>query len=322
MATRKQKIQVLVFLLICSALILLIVYFVSGMYATTKFKYWIEFDESVLGIYEGGVVEYLGVPVGKVEEIKVSRAGKPLVIFSIDTKKVVLRQGVEASLVIYSLAAGTMAISLRGGDPDAPELPPGSRIPARRSTISAVSNRIEELMEDLKKILDTVKVGLEGMESGQITDLIENIKDTVEDTRELLAEAKETFEKFNVAIDEIKPQLTKVMEKGEDVLDEVKKVSTNANQLITSTKGKMEKLEFGKMQEKINTSVDKIGKLAEELKELSEQASYKTDNFEYLLRNTLREVNGLLISTRELVESLKQNPSTIIRGKSYQRGGR
>lgn len=322
MATRKQKIQVLIFLLFSSILVFLIIYVVSGMYSTTRFKYWIEFDESVLGVYEGGVVEYLGVPVGKVEEIKVSREGKPIVIFSIDSKKVVLRQGVEASLVIYSLAAGTMAVSLRGGDPNAPPLPPGSRIPARRSTISAVSSRIEELMEDIKNILDTVKVALEGMESGQIPHLIEDIKDTVNDTKELLAEVRETFEKLNVTIDEVKPHLSKVMEKGVDVLDEVKKVSENANQLIGSVKEKIRKFEVEKMQDNINTSVDKIGKLAEELRELSVHASYKTDNLEYSLRNTLRELNELLISTRELVDSLKQNPSAIIRGKSYREGKR
>ncbi len=53
MATRKQKFQVFVFLIVCLALVGLIIYIVSGMYSTTKLKYWVEFDESVLGIYEG-----------------------------------------------------------------------------------------------------------------------------------------------------------------------------------------------------------------------------------------------------------------------------
>ncbi len=267
-------------------------------------------------------MEYLGVPVGKIEEIKVSQTGKPLVIFSIDSKKVVLRQGVEASLVIYSLAAGTMAISLSGGDPDAPELPPGSKIPARRSTISTVSNRIEELMVDLKDILETIKIGLEGMEPGKLTKLIEEIELTVNETKNTLAEARKTFERLNTSIDDIRPKLAKIMEKGGDVLEEVKRVSGNADQLITSTRNKIEKLDLNKMGENINNSVDKIGKLAEELKELSVQTSYKADNLEYSLQSTLREVRELLVSTRELVDSIKQNPSSIIRGKSYRRGER
>ena len=45
---------------------------ITGIYQDPGLNYWLEFNESILGLYEGGMVEYLGVPAGKVREIYVT----------------------------------------------------------------------------------------------------------------------------------------------------------------------------------------------------------------------------------------------------------
>jgi ABC-type transporter Mla subunit MlaD len=115
-ATRGQKTKVGIFLVICLAIMTGTLTYTSGLYKEEGVDYYIEFNESVLGVLEGGVVEYLGVPVGKVTDITVTQNNRARVSVSIDPYKILLRDGVEAQIVIYSIAAGTMAISLSGGD--------------------------------------------------------------------------------------------------------------------------------------------------------------------------------------------------------------
>lgn len=329
MATRKQKFQVFLFLFVCLLITLLIVYFVSGMYSNYGIKYWVEFDESVLGVYEGGVVEYLGVPVGKVEEIKVSPKGKPTIVINIDSRKVTLHEGVEANIVIYSLAAGTMAISLSGGDPKAPVLPPGSKIPARRSTISAVSSRIEELMDDLKNILNSVKTGLEGIESGDLTEIARKVDRVLEKGETLLDDLQKTVKNINITIEEIEPQITKTMDAGEKTVNKIKELSEKTDKLITVITEKAEQIDIQKTQGNINSAIEEIKKLSQnvddlvgELKNITTSASYKADNIEFSLQKTLQEVNYTLEALRNLLESIRKNPSSIIRGKTSEKEGK
>ena len=191
MATRVQKVKVGVFLIVSAGLITVALAVISGFYRPAGITYWIEFDESVLGLYEGGTVEYLGVPVGKVRQIYVTPENRAHVVINIDPETVTLNKGVEAQLVIYSLAAGTMALSLTGGDPDKGPLPPGSEIPAKPSTITAVSGHVEVLMEDLTTIADAVRNGLEGLEEGQLSKMVNDVGRLIEDGRDMLRRGSE-----------------------------------------------------------------------------------------------------------------------------------
>ncbi|HOK10035.1 MAG TPA: MlaD family protein [Candidatus Hydrogenedens sp.] len=329
MATKKQKFQVSIFLLVSVSLVLTIIYFVSGMYSNYGVRYRIEFDESVLGIYEGGVVEYLGVPVGKIEEIKVSREGKPNVVVNIDSKKVTLHKGVEANLVIYSLAAGTMAISLRGGDPNAPILPPGSKIPARRSTISAVSSRIEELVEDLKNILDSVKKGMEGLESGDLTEIAHKVDRVLEKGEEVLDNAKNTLKNIEDTLGKIEPKISKTLDTSEKTVGDIKQLSKKAEDLVTTINEKAKQLDIQKTQDNLNNTMEEIQKLSKnvndlvnDLKSITSTASYKVDNVEFSIQKTLEEMNQTLESLRNVLDTIKNNPASLIRGKAYPKEGK
>ena len=56
MATRKQKVKVGLFLVICSLLIAGGVLLISGFKHEVRIPYWVEFDESVLGLSAGSLV--------------------------------------------------------------------------------------------------------------------------------------------------------------------------------------------------------------------------------------------------------------------------
>ena len=66
MATRRQRVEVAVFLLVCAGIMGGLLYLVAGL-NDSGVEYSVVFDESISGLYEGAFVQYLGVPVGKVK---------------------------------------------------------------------------------------------------------------------------------------------------------------------------------------------------------------------------------------------------------------
>jgi len=99
-ATRKQKMKVGAFLLMCVSLAASGAILISGLNTENGVRYWVEFDESVFGLYEGGMVQYMGVPVGKVENIRVTPNRRAHVDVVVNPDKVTLNDGVEAQLVL------------------------------------------------------------------------------------------------------------------------------------------------------------------------------------------------------------------------------
>jgi phospholipid/cholesterol/gamma-HCH transport system substrate-binding protein len=321
-ATRRQKIHVAIFLLSAIVIALSMAYILSSLFQQRGMRYWIEFEnESILGLNEGGLVEYLGVPVGKVSRIWVTNANKPHVEIVLDPRKVTLHEGVKAQLVIYSIAAGTMAISLRGGDPKAPRLRDNSEIPAVPSLITAVSGQIPELVDRINDIITTVQNGLAGMEEGELTDILRKAKETIDNVNALLNDGK-------AFIGEAKDTLTSVRSKAEQAVDQlialskdIQKVIPDLQALLKNANTKLNDLDLVRMQADLNEAIARINKITAQFDDLSATAFHEADNLEHTLRRSLQEVNDTFVTLRGILEDLQANPSMLIRGKGKAGAG-
>lgn len=322
MATRKQKVKVGIFLVSCFLLIAGGIVMIIGLFEDQGKNYWIEFEESVLGLYEGGMVEYMGVPIGKVKEIRVSEKGFARVDIIVNPRKVTLYQSVEAQLVIYSLAAGTMAVSLDGGSPSEKELPVGSRITAKRSTITAVSSRIEELMDNITGIATTIRTGLSGLSEGDLNAIVEKVDELLnkgntflDDTDALVGEATET-------VTGLRDDAKKVIDEVTDLSKDVRELTQKLNGFVDTAKQKIEQVDVPHTQEQLNRVLDnvaglteKLNKTMEQINELEANALHKADNVDYNLRRSLDEVSQAIESMRLFVDQLRNDPSSLVRGK-------
>ena len=84
--------------------------------------YEIRFEQSVDGLQKGSGVNLLGVPVGRVTEVRLEPANPGLItVRFVLIRDVPLRRGVTASIT-RSLFDGSATISLEGGDNRSPEL--------------------------------------------------------------------------------------------------------------------------------------------------------------------------------------------------------
>ena len=318
MATRVQKMKVGLFVVICVLLIAGGLMLVSGFQYKPKVHYWVEFDESVLGLSADGLVVYMGVDVGKVSNVYVTSENKAHCDLLILEDKVQLRQGVTAQLVLYSLATGTMCISLEGGG--GPILPANSEIPSRRSLVKAVSTQIESVLDDLRAIMDTVRNGLVGVEEGDIALLMQ-------DADGLILRGQEFLDKANTTLGDVKGQAQTGLDEFRDLAKEVKKLVQDADKAVKAATSKIESLDVSELGGTANQTLKDISALSKRLQDaaqaidtVSRRALHEADNVEYNLRETLRTLDDSLDAVRELTEYLREDPSALIRGKGKPTG--
>ena len=322
MATRKQKAKVGLFLVICALLIGGGVLLISGYKHEERTPYTIEFEESVLGLYKGSLVEYLGVPVGTVSSIFVTDQYQAHVEIDITEGQVTLRDGVTAELVIQSLATGSMAISLRGGDAEGPVLPAGSCIPAAESLIRSFSSQIESLLGNLVTLVEDFREALVGLEEGDLALLIHDVDS-------LVARAQEFLHNANLTLTDVKDDAQGAVQAYKEVAAKVERLVEDTNEAVNVAREKIALLEVSRTEENVNKVLDQVSALAERLEqsaetveEMTRAALHEADNVEYELRETLRTLNESLESVRVLSDYLQKDPSAIIRGKGKPAGGR
>ncbi len=320
MATRKQQFKVGLFLVFCFGLMAAGAVYLSGLYEEKGLSYSIVFDESVLGVYEGGLVEYLGVAVGKVQNIEVTRANQVRVDILIDPGKVQLRQGVQAQLVMYSLAAGTMAISLSGGDGGAP-LPPNSRIPAKSSMFKSVSSSVDQLMADVARVVAQVKEGLQGLEEGELNLVVERVNALLEDGEGFLAESQALVKETTETVRQVRGQTGGVIDEVRELASELRNTARDVDALIVVATAKVEALDVTQTQAELNRVLTNLGDLSSKLNDamgqfdaLSANLQHKTDNVAYSLRDAVREISDTLDAVRQLVDQAKEDPAAFLRG--------
>src|SRR6201997_4115640 len=125
-------------------------------------RYYIYFRGSVAGLTKGSQVQYNGIPVGRVVDIRVGpdNLEQIQVTVEIDTSIVHIKSDARAYLD-SNILNGIATIQIRGGTREASDLipEPGHRYPvikAGRSELEEVKASLPELLKDLKEAAPSV----------------------------------------------------------------------------------------------------------------------------------------------------------------------
>ena len=324
MATRTQKTKVALFLGASLALCAWGIVVITGLNKGTATTYRVEFDKSVLGLNEGGVVEYLGVTVGKVQQIRVTPNQTVEIFIAVQDDHVTLYPGVEASLVIYSLATGILYVELSGGvpGPDNEKLPEYALIPTKPSLVESVTVQLDEIMKDIQVISEGLAKGLEGMEEGQLTRMLENADSVLSDGREFLAEAKDTLKSVH---GDLETSMDQIHETTGDLRDLVQ----NTNKLVVSVRDKTDAVDIESMQADLVGALDEFRELAGRLNTAAgtaehfiESMEYNAEDLEFTFRESMTALRETLEAVRVLADYVKQNPSALVFGEGKAKGGK
>lgn len=319
MATRAQQAKVGIFLIVSAVLIVSGVLMMQGFNRNPTSTYKISFSESVLGLGTGGLVEYLGVPVGSVTNIYVAGSDTAEVEIEVRDDRVTLREGVKAQLVIVSLATGQMAISLKGGEGGEP-LSSGSQIPTTSSAFASVSDQVESVMGDLNIIADSLKTALSGMEEGQLTRIFSELETMLSEGRQFMESARSIADSLEADIETTVTEYT-------NLATDMRGVAESANTFLEMATEKLDPVDLEKSQTDLETAMANFAEASEKLSAamdkmdiVADTVIYETDNIEHSIREGMGAMTDTLESIRTLTDTLNENPSVLLRGRGNPEG--
>src|ERR1700741_449153 len=177
----------------------------SEFFQQTK-RYYIFFTGSVAGLNKGSQVQYNGIPVGRVVDIRVDPddVEKIQVTVEIDTSIVDIKTDARAFLEA-NLLNGVASIQIRGGPKEAKELEPEPNhrypvIAAGQSELEQLRANLPELLGDLRAVAHNLNAVLDEQNRKAIADSLQNVRTVTENFVAPSKEVSAVVENANAAV--------------------------------------------------------------------------------------------------------------------------
>ena len=203
METRAHYVAVGAFVLTMITLAFVTVLWLARAQLTTQASdYYIYFKGPVSGLRNGAAVEYSGVPVGKVVDVRIDPQNVEQIRVTVEIDSTTLIKEDARASVETNILSGVSFIQIVGGTQEAPMLvaQPGERYPvirAHRSRLASVTARAPELLERLSDVAERANDLLNDKNRAAITASLDNIRsftaglaDRTQDIAELTDNAK------------------------------------------------------------------------------------------------------------------------------------
>lgn len=287
MVSKATKIRLGVFLLIGGILILIFAAAVAGNKLTQKWdEYYIEFDNyPVSGLQVGGAVNYQGIKVGRVKEIKIDPNDVRKVNITIQIEVgTPIKEDTEAVLAMLGIT-GLKAVEIRGGTNEARNLKPKSYIKSGSTMIDDISERAVSIADKLEMIADNIHQLTNQENRDNISKILQETGLILQETRVHLSGTMEAMNRVANNTADLTDELTQNIDKV--VLNFTGNIDSLSQTAITSLKD---------ISSSLNSELTQITKnLSHSLDEIAEQGNL-------LLRDTRFHMNNIGSSTTTLVE--------------------
>jgi len=256
-----------------------------------KGRFLLHFDGSVRGLSEGAPVEFRGIKVGEVIDIRLEYHEKELeiripVVIEVEPERIqyvgeltmergkriekLVEKGLRAQLKTGNLLTGQLLVDL-DFHPDAPEayVDFGARYPE----VPTVPTPLEEITVSAARIVDKIdKLPLEQIGN--------DLRDTVRGTSRLVNS----------------PELRQSLEALKETLEQTQQLAGNLNTEVASN---------------INAALEQLQKTLAAAESVVSQDSA----LQYELRRTLEEVRAAARAARSMADYMDRHPEAFIRGK-------
>jgi ABC-type transporter Mla subunit MlaD len=286
LVSKATKVRLGVFLAVGSILILVFAAAVAGNRLTQKWDtYYIVFEDyPVSGLQVGGTVNYQGIKVGRVEDIKIDPDDVLKVRVTINIEPgTPIKENTEAVLSLVGIT-GLKAVEIRGGTNEARTISPGSNIKAGSTMIDDISERAISIAEKIDAIAQNINEITSEQNRENIAKILDETGAILEITRNKLSGTLDSFNRIanNTA------NLTEDLSRN---LDSITQTLNNSIEDIS------------------DSSVESINQIAETLNDelvlitrnLNKTVGDITDQTEYLLQDTRFHLNNIGQNTNTLV---------------------
>jgi paraquat-inducible protein B len=332
--------------------------FGRGLLFTEKRTYVLYFDGSVKGLNVGASVDFQGVRIGAVTDIKVqvipqTNEIRTPVYIQIETDRVaevgpkesgeerlenirmLVRRGLRAQLESQSFVTGQLivqlgfypdtAVRLVGGDPDTIELP---TIP---TTLQQAQAAVQDVMEKLKdlpldqlfaSVMETVQGINRLVNAPEVLALVRTLNETLVDVRRLV---QQDGGKVVMVLNEVqgasaaaRTLLTDLQQLTREVDSQIGPLADSAKQTLDGAKVIM------KDGQQLVRNVDgRIGRLSDSFADTAKMAQTTLATAQRRLDDNLfialQELTAAMRSIRVLADYLERNPNALLYGKGGDR---
>lgn len=257
-------------------------------------RYTVLSEHGVSGLEVGGVVRYLGVRVGQVQSIRLSREFPDHVELDILVEPHVPMTRATRASVRPEGIIGQSYVALRTPDPDAeaPESRPGVPHPVIRSERS----ELDRLFEDIPQLVQRV---------GSIAESLEGVLD--EENREQFARMLANIGDFTAELDRIAASIEQVAERAVSTLEGAETTLADLGAAARAAEPALE--EAGRAGAAVRQLSDRLELLVERNEAAVERFTRDgLEDAQRLLRDARRTANQL----EQLALRLGEEPSRLI----------
>jgi phospholipid/cholesterol/gamma-HCH transport system substrate-binding protein len=305
METRANYVWVGAVTLVLLAALAAFIVWITGFGASDNKRYDIFFPQAVEGLAEGSQVTFSGVPVGKVDEMKLWKKDPQFVQVRISVKKdVPILQGTTAT--VLGSFTGVSTIQLDGAKPGAPPITSPGRaglpeIQPKAGGLGAILSSAPQLLDNLSTLTERLTDFLSPQNQRSIEGILRNtdrltknladaspqIDDTLAQLRQTLAQADATLAQFQQTLGSTNRLLN---EQGPSLAGELRKTLASASKAADS----------------LQAALDEARPAARELTQSTLPAADAA----------LRDLKRTTETLREMTESIQnQGAGTLIKGK-------
>ena len=293
--------------------------------------YDIYFDGAVAGLKPGNAVQYRGIPVGGVIDMRIDPENVERVLVTIEVAAdTPIREDTEATLALQGIT-GLSYIQLTGGTQAAAALKAqaGQRRPVIKSRPSELAAIFEAAPEMLNRAIEVIAMleKLLGPENQQrIGDILENIENTTGALSDSSGDIDKLLSEGAGAVEDVR-KLTSVLADNTDDIDKILTESAgvveDVHVLTTSLAGSTDDIEtmlsegagtmknMNELTTGLAGSTEDIAKMLDEGARVMEELRKLTGRANSMLANIEGDVGAVAKDTRAVLGSVKQAVASL-----------
>ena len=320
MATRAQQIRLGIFFLVSLAVLALFFSVVAGSHLLSqRDTYYIEFtDMPISGLNKGASVKYLGLSIGRIEDISIAPDDLATVVveISIDKERAenAIRTDTEARMASLGIT-GLKYIELFGGSDAAQVLSPGATIAASETFFSNLQERAEVLSNKIEQSVDKLNALLSSENQRTFTDMLRQTGDLVATANALVQDNRSAFDETVANIVAASRSLVQTSATLAATADSLHVLLGGAKlqQTVDDLQVTMHKLRQ-QMDGPIPLLVAKIDTVVGNMDRTFVGIDQTVGASRQNLLRAMQDLEETLQNIRETTEIIRENPAVLIRG--------
>jgi phospholipid/cholesterol/gamma-HCH transport system substrate-binding protein len=258
--------------------------------------YGVLFDRSVSGLNAGSFVEYQGVVVGRVRDIRLTADLPPKVEVVVDLEPRAPVRGDTVALLIGSLVTGIKFIQLQGGTAGSPPLAPGSTIPGTVPSLEDFRDRLSDIADRMSDLLARLQHDVFTPENNA------KLNSFLADLATVASTLNRTMETFRTE------------ETGKDVAELVRRLSTlteNANAVVGGFRERR-----GSIYGSFERSLANLEASTKDARDVMGRLGSQLTGTGAALDRLLEELTVTADRLQETLDVIRSDPSILLWGRS------